>query len=116
MAKATKKPQDPVKKTNSSTSGTESKKPKTAGKKDGKASSRRCRTVGRSKVQMITKVKKISPRNPRRKASKKTTSTKKTNGQPLYGHYHRLMDSMTSPETESPGQSSCDQESDQESQ
>ncbi|KAL6085323.1 hypothetical protein STEG23_032582 [Scotinomys teguina] len=106
MAKATKKSQDPVKKTKSSTSGPKSKKAKTAGKKDGKASSRRCRTAIRSKVQMITKVKKTRPRSPKRKASKKITFTKKTkkaNEKSPYGHYHRLMDAMTSPKT-GPGQ------------
>ncbi|KAL6052640.1 hypothetical protein STEG23_025832 [Scotinomys teguina] len=54
MARATKKSQDPVKKTKSSTSGPKSKKAKTAGRKDGKkASSRRCRTARRSKLITI---------------------------------------------------------------
>ncbi|KAL6052630.1 hypothetical protein STEG23_025822, partial [Scotinomys teguina] len=54
-------------------------------------------------VQMITKVKKTRPRSPKRKASKKTTFTKKTkksNEKSLYGDDHHLMDAMTSPETE----------------
>ncbi|KAL6048283.1 hypothetical protein STEG23_029915 [Scotinomys teguina] len=122
MVRATKKSQDPVKKMKPSTSGTESKKsttrhePKTrtAGKKDSKSSSGRCGTTRRSKVQIITKVKKISPRNPKRNASRKTTSTKKTkkaNEKPLYGHYHGLMEMMTSSDTDSSSIPTSDQES-----
>ncbi|KAL6063373.1 hypothetical protein STEG23_021188 [Scotinomys teguina] len=127
MVRATKKSQDPTKKMKPSTSGTESKKstthhePKTrtAGKKDGESSPRRLRTTRSFKVQMIIKLKKTRPQSPKRKASKKTTyskKTKKANGKSLYGHYHGLMEVMTSPETE-PGQSSLDSDtSDQESQ
>ncbi|KAL6030477.1 hypothetical protein STEG23_031381 [Scotinomys teguina] len=106
MAKATKKSQDPNKKTKPSASVTKSKKARTAGKKDGKSSSRRCRTAIRSKVQMVTKVKETRPRSPKRKASKKITFTKKTkkaNEKSPYGHYHGRMDAMTSPKT-GPGQ------------
>ncbi|XP_035315575.1 40S ribosomal protein S6-like [Cricetulus griseus] len=113
MAKATKKSQDPSTDIKPTTSSAKSKKAKIrrepkagiCSKVDGASTSRNSGKVQKT----YKKDKKTPPRNTKRKASENiklpTKKTKRANEKALFGHYHRLMEEMTSTETE-PDQSS----------